>query len=85
MEIAKLVSENLQSGPITVQSIVRLAVLENAENFVSLIKSSKGEKFLKRWITQLKDDAIRYRKVKSEVGYLDQEMENTKEALADAG
>ncbi len=50
MQIAKLVSENLQSGPITVQSIVRLAVLENAENSVNLIKSSKGETFLKWWI-----------------------------------
>lgn len=80
-EIAKLVSGNLKSEPITVQSIVRLAVLENAENFVSLIKSSKGDRFLKKWIKQLKRDAIRSRKVKSEVGYLDQEIEETKEVL----
>jgi len=83
MQIAKLVSENLQTGPITVQSIVRLAVLENAENFVRLIKSSKGERFLKRWIKQLKVDALRHRKVKSEVGYLDQ-VEEVQEDLDDA-
>jgi len=83
MQIAKLVSENLQTGLITIQSIVRLAVLENAENFVRLIKSSKGERFLKRWIKQLKVDALRHRKVKSEVGYLDQ-VEEVQEDLDDA-
>jgi hypothetical protein len=83
-EIAKLVSENSKAEPITVQSIVRLAVLENAENFVSLIKSSKGEKFLKRWITQLKTDALRHRKIKSEIGYLDEQMEVVSKVLDDA-
>jgi len=83
-EIAKLVSENSKAEPITVQSIVRLAVLENAENFVSLIKSSKGEKFINRWITQLKTDALRHRKVKSEVGYLNQQIEGVSEVLDDA-
>ncbi len=73
----------MQSGPITVQSIVRLVVLENVENSVRLIKSSKGEKFLSRWIKQLKADAIRYRKVKFEVGYVDQ-VEEVQEVLDDA-
>ena len=83
-EIAKLVSENLQTAPITVQSVIRLAVLENAENFVNLIKSSKGEKFLERWIKQLKADALRRRKIKSEVVYLDQHMQRVNEVLNDA-
>ena len=81
MEIAKLVSANSQSEPITVQSIVRLAVLENAENFVRVIKSPSGEKFLERWIKQLKADAVRHRKVKSEVGYLDHVKAETEEEL----
>jgi len=81
MEIAKLVSANSQSEPITVQSVVRLAVLENAENFVRVIKSPSGEKFLERWIKQLKADAVRHRKVKSEVGYLDHVKTKTKEEL----
>jgi hypothetical protein len=74
MKIAKLVSANSKSGAITFQSVIRLAILENAENFVTLIKSPKGEDFLKRWLDQLKKDAIRKRKVKSEVGYLDQHI-----------
>ena len=80
-EIAKLVSANSQSEPITVQSIVRLAALENAENFVRVIKSPNGEKFLERWIKQLKADVVRHRKVKSEVGYLDHVKTKTKEEL----
>ena len=82
-EIAKLVSVNSKSEPITVQSVVRLAVLENAEKFVSLIKSPEGEKFLDRWIKQLKADAVRQRKVKSEVGYLDQEKVEFNKKLKD--
>jgi len=72
MQIAKLVSGDSQSGPITVQSVIRLAELENAENFVQLIKSPAGERFLKKWLAQLQKDAIRKRKVKSAVEYLDQ-------------
>jgi len=58
-----------------------LAVLENAEKFVSLIKSSEGEKFLDRWLKQLKADAIRYRKAKSKIGCLDQKKIETNEEL----
>ena len=82
MEEACVRSE--QGVAITVQSIVRLVVLENAEKFVSMIKSPKGEKFLERWIKQLKADAIRHRKLKSEVGYLDHEKAEMKEELEDA-
>jgi hypothetical protein len=83
-EIAKLVSGSSQSEPVTVQSIVRLAELENAENFVRLIKSPEGKKFLQRWIDQLSKDAIRRRKVKSEVGYLDQGMGEIPDASDEA-
>jgi len=72
MKIAKLVSENSKSGALTFQSIIRLAVNENVENFVNLIKSPDGESFLNRWLNQLKTDAIRERKIKSEIDYLDQ-------------
>ncbi|MBM3301003.1 MAG: transposase [Deltaproteobacteria bacterium] len=84
-EIARRVSVSSQSEPITVQSIVRLAELENAENFVRLIKGPQGEEFLRRWIEQLKAEAIRPRKVKSAVGYLDQELaQQTQEAAQKA-
>jgi len=73
MKIAKLVSADSKTGPITVQSVVRLSILENAQNFVSLIKSPEGEKFLNRWLAQLSKDAIRKRVVKSDVVYLDQD------------
>ncbi len=46
-----------------------------------MIGSPEGEKFLDRWIKQLKADAIRYRKVKSEVGCLDQKKIETNEEL----
>jgi hypothetical protein len=72
MKIAKLVSENSKSGALTFQSVIRLAIYENAENFVKLIKSPEGESFLNRWLNQLKSDAIRKRKIKSEIDYLDQ-------------
>jgi hypothetical protein len=72
MKIAKLVSENSKSGALTFQSVIRLAIYENAENFVKLIRSPEGESFLNRWLNQLKSDAIRKRKIKSEVDYLDQ-------------
>lgn len=80
-EIAKLVSINSQSGPITVQSIVRLAVLENTENFVQMIKGLRGKEFLDRWILQLKADAVRHCKVKSEAGYLDHVKMEEKDEL----
>ena len=70
MKIVELASANSETGPITVQSIVRLSILENARNFVSLIKSPEGEEFLDRWLTQLYKDAIRKRVVKSEVMYI---------------
>ena len=70
MKIVELASANSETGPITVQSIVRLSILENARNFVSLIKSPEGEEFLDRWLTQLYKDAIRKRLVKSEVVYI---------------
>ena len=66
MKIAKLVSADSKTGPITVQSVVRLSILENAQNFVSLIKSPEGEKFLNRWLAQLSKDAIRKRVTKSD-------------------
>lgn len=72
IKIAKLVSENSKSGALTFQSIVRLSIYENAENFVKLIKSPEGESFLNRWLNQLKSDSIRKRKIKSEINYLDQ-------------
>lgn len=71
MNIAKLVSGNSKSGALTFQSIIRLSIYENAESFVNLIKSPGGEEFLNRWLKQLKSDAERKRKVKSEVDYLD--------------
>jgi hypothetical protein len=82
-EIAKLVSKNLQSEPITVQSIVRLAEIENVENLAKLIKSPKGDAFLKKWIKHLKDNALIKRKVKSEVIYLDQKVDGINEELKD--
>ncbi len=85
MEIAKLVSKRSKSEPITVQSITRLAELENVEKLVELIKSAKGNGFLKRWVAYLKENAIRKRKVKSDVVYLDQKKaEGGKEQLAKA-
>lgn len=85
MEIAKLVSGHSKSEPITVQSITRLAELENVEKLVELIKSPKGNGFLKRWVAYLKENAIRKRKVKSDVVYLDQKKaERGKEQLAKA-
>ncbi len=85
MEIAKLVSMHSKSEPITVQSITRLAELENVEKLVELIKSPKGNGFLKRWAAYLKENAIRKRKVKSDVVYLDQEKaEGGKEKLPKA-
>jgi hypothetical protein len=70
-KIAELAAGNSKSGPVTVQSIVRLAELENAERFVSVIKSAEGEEFLNRWIEGLKKDSIRRRVKKSVVAYLD--------------
>ena len=70
-KIAELAAGNSKSEPLTVQSIVRLAELENAERFVSVIKSAEGEKFLKRWIEGLRKDSIRKRVRRSEVAYLD--------------
>ena len=72
MKIAALVSADSETGPITVQSVVRLTILENAQNFVSLIKSPKGDKLLDRWLEQLRKDAVRKRVAKSDVVYLDQ-------------
>ena len=72
IKIAKLVSADSKTGPITVQSVVRLSILENAQNFVGLVKSPEGERFLDRWLAQLSKDAVRERVVKSEVVYLDQ-------------
>ena len=72
MKIAKLVSDNSKSGALTFQSVIRSAIYENAENFVKLIRSPEGESFLNRWLNQLKSNAIRKRKTKSEVDYLDQ-------------
>ena len=57
--------------------------MENVENFVKLIKSANGEEFLDRWVKQLKENAIRKRKVKSDVIYLDQAIEEKKEELSD--
>ncbi len=54
------------------------------EKFVELIKSPKGDAFLKRWVTYLKENAIRKRKIKSDVVYLDQKSEEGKEELAKA-
>ena len=52
---------------------------------VELIKSSKGNGFLKKWVAYLKENAIRKRKVKSDVVYLDQKKaEGGKEQLAKA-
>ena len=75
MKIAALVSADLETGPITVQSVVRPTILENPQNFVSLIKSSEGETFLDRWLVQLNKDAIRKRVAKSDVVYLDQDAD----------
>jgi len=79
-KIAELAAGNSKSGPLTVQSIVRLAELENTERFVSMIKSAEGEKLLHRWIEGLKKDAIRRRVKRSEVAYLDQCKEEKKTA-----
>jgi len=46
-----------------------------------VIKNPEGEKFLDRWIKQLKADAVRHRKVKSEFGYFDQKKIETNEGL----
>jgi len=81
-KIAELVSKNSKSGAITFQSVIRLLVLENATNFVNLIKSPSGEDFLNRWLKQLQSDAIRKRKLKSEVDYLDQQFDKVEKNVA---
>ncbi len=81
-KIAELVSANSQSGPITVQSIARLCFLENAENFVEKIRSRDGNEFLDKWLGQLRDDAIRQRKVKSEVIYFRDDCKEAVENVA---
>ncbi len=70
-----VVPADSETGPITVQSVVRPTILENPQNFVSLIKSSEGETFLDRWLVQLNKDAIRKRVAKSDVVYLDQDAD----------
>ncbi|MAG13352.1 MAG: hypothetical protein CMN78_02020 [Spirochaetales bacterium] len=58
---ADRIATDPETGPITVQSVVQLTTLENAQNFVSLIKSPKGDKPIDRWLEQLRKDAIRKR------------------------
>jgi len=69
-KIAELASLNPQSGAITFQSVIRLAFLENAENFVEKIRSEEGNIFLNKWLSLLRKDSIINRIKKSEVVYL---------------
>lgn len=77
--IAERVSGDSHAEPITVQSVVRLAVVENAERFVKVVRSPDGRQFLDRWIEQLHREAIRNRKVNSEVDYLEETLESCEE------
>lgn len=71
LEVAKIALKKSQSAPVTVQSIVRLAMVENAERFVKLVgDTTKGKSFLERWIGQLKEDVFRKRVQRSPVVYL---------------
>ena len=59
------------------------AFLENAKSFVNLIRSDEGDKFIERWLSQLQEDAVRERKIKSQVNYIYDENNNIKEELDD--
>jgi SRSO17 transposase len=68
LEVVKIALKNPQSAPVTVQSIVRLAMVENAERFVKLVgDNNRGKSFLERWIGQLKEDTFRKRIQRSPV------------------
>ncbi len=57
-------SKNSQSGPVTVQSIIRLAQLENVENFIAIVEDEdRWVPFRNRWLAALKKYAIRERKM----------------------
>jgi hypothetical protein len=75
LEIVKRrASSNSQSEPVTVQSIVRLAHLENVENFIKIVEDEgQWVVFRDRWLKVLKKFAIRERKVHKDLVELNQE------------
>lgn len=68
LEIVRRTSLNSQTEPVTVQSIQRLAQLENIQNLIKIIRDNdRRDEFLKHWVNQLEDDAIRYRRKRYEL------------------
>ena len=55
-------SKHSPSEPVTVQSIIRLAQLENVENFIQIVEDTEQWiPFRDRWLTVLKKHALRER------------------------
>jgi len=55
-------SKHAPSEPVTVQSIIRLAQLENVENFIQIVEDTEQWiPFRDRWLTVLKKHAVRER------------------------
>ena len=58
-------SKHSPSEPVTVQSIIRLAQLENVENFIKIVEDTEQWiPFRDRWLVVLKKHAVRERTVR---------------------
>jgi SRSO17 transposase len=77
-------SKSSSSGPVTVPSIIRLAQLENVENFITIVEDrERWISFRDRWLAVLKKYAVRERKMHKslvEITPLDPAQETKKAA-----
>jgi SRSO17 transposase len=65
-------SKHSPSEPVTVQSIIRLAQLENVENFITIVEDTEQwMSFRDRWVAVLKKHAVRERTVRKPLVELD--------------
>ena len=63
LEVFRRASEDPQTDPITVQSIIRVQQIENIQNFIEVIQDEEQrDEFLQKWVSQLEEDAIQPRR-----------------------
>lgn len=68
LEVFRRASENPQTDPLTVQSIIRLQQIANIQNFIEVIQDEEQrDEFLEKWVSQLEEDAIRHRRKRYEL------------------